>query len=275
MTPTETQPEQPASPTAEITPEPATGSMQIVVKSDGGAEIQAGCFVVNGPADAGPICDNDSSDADPAVGSILINGLPAGDYTVVQQSAADGYGPSAPVGATVTADETVAVDITNTQTAPELGSVRAVIQDSYGNAIGGGCVTIAGTEYCDNGPEDSDPANGVIVISGIIAGPYTVILSTPPDGYGDAAPVDVTVPANDVVEASFTVEPLPVETGGLQIGGHTRQEQSVGGHRDFLDTRECLHLADEILDVRANRWLAPGQSQLGEARLREETHQPD
>ena len=80
--------------------------------------------MVNGPADTGPICDDDSSDADPAVGSILINGLLEGNYTVVQQSAADGYGPAAPAAASVAVNETVTVDITNTAAAPELGSVR-------------------------------------------------------------------------------------------------------------------------------------------------------
>lgn len=219
-TATETEtatPTEEASPVPTQTEEPEVGAVSIVVTGDGGASIPAGCFTLTGPTDAGPVCDNDDSDGDDTDGTILVEGLPVGSYTVVQQSAADGYSPAGPAAAEVTANETVTVTISDTLAEPETGTIRATISDSDGNPLGGACVTVAGNEICDNSSDDNDPAPGVIEITGQAVGTYSVELSTAPDGYQAADPISVDVTANESVDAAFTLEAAPVETGGLQI----------------------------------------------------------
>jgi uncharacterized repeat protein (TIGR01451 family) len=47
----------------------------------------------------------------------------------------------------------------------------------------------------DNGAGDEDPTTGVVCVSGLAVGTYTVNETTPPSGYGDAGETDVSVDA--------------------------------------------------------------------------------
>jgi uncharacterized surface anchored protein len=210
-------PATPVAATATPTEEPAVGAIEINVTSVDSSEIGAGCFMLTGPVNAGPICDNDANDESDAIGQIVISGLPIGDYTVAQESAAEGFNPVGPSLATVTAGQTTIVDVLNETEPPATGTIRITIQDAESALLTGACVTIAGTEICDNFAGDENPADGVIELNGITVGTYVVENSAAPTGYLTAESQEATVTADSAAELTFTLQAAPVETGDLEI----------------------------------------------------------
>ena len=114
------------------------------------------------------VCDNDQSDQEPGEGIVEIGSLPAGDYTVHESKAPDGY--TAPVDQTATitnGGDVVELTFVNAQTPVATGTLRITSVDQDGNPVGGGCYQISTTEVCDNLNNDAENAPGVIVIEGI------------------------------------------------------------------------------------------------------------
>jgi hypothetical protein len=59
----------------------------------------------------------------------------------------------------------------------------------------GAVFSFDGSSVTDNGANDEDPMIGVVCVSGLEPGSYTVNETSPPDGYGDASQTDVVVEA--------------------------------------------------------------------------------
>src|SRR4029453_18461213 len=86
----------------------------------------------------------------------------------------------------------------------------------------GGAVSTAGAVFSYSGPSgnnlsvtdndtgDADSTVGVVCVSGLLTGDYTVNETTPPPGYGDASQTDLTA---TVVAGTNCTNNLPVGTG--------------------------------------------------------------
>lgn len=172
--------------TFEITPDPTPGS-------------DAPSLVVT---------DNDSSDADPADGVIVISPAEPGDYTVTETEPPPGYiEDEEPQD--VTLDEYGSATVTFANT---LGSISWSKTDAEnGEQIC--CATFEVSPnpligepadppltVVDNGEYDTDPADGMVTIEDVKTGTYTVTETVPPDGYelpDDSASDPVTVDADN------------------------------------------------------------------------------
>ncbi|MCC6703257.1 MAG: hypothetical protein IT334_00185 [Thermomicrobiales bacterium] len=207
----------PVPPTATPTEEPVVGAIEINVTSADSAEIEAGCFALTGPANAGPVCDGDANDESDVVGQVVLSELPEGDYTVAQTSAAEGFNPAGPSLANVVGDQTTVVEVANEAEPPATGSIVVTIQNQASELLGNACITVGGTETCDNFAGDNNPSTGVIELTDVTIGDYVVELSTPPAGYLPAEAQQSTVTADGVAEVTFTLEAAPVETGSMSI----------------------------------------------------------
>ena len=116
QTPTAT-PEPEATATPESTPEPVataeqpveTGMLSVVNLRPDGSPLGDGCFVLTDAASV-PVaeaCDNDASDFDSAPGVVAFGGIAAGQYTLTQTAAGEGFSPAAPVAVEHGVDATV------------------------------------------------------------------------------------------------------------------------------------------------------------------------
>jgi hypothetical protein len=69
---------------------PTTGTLQILATDESGQALPGTCFDLSG-VQAFHVCDDVEGDTDPNPGSMLIDRLPAGEYTVAQSQAPEGY----------------------------------------------------------------------------------------------------------------------------------------------------------------------------------------
>ena len=200
---------------------PDTGAVAVAVVDLDGGEIEAlpgACFGLTGAAEVAAVCDNEGGDADPAAGVVRLDGVPAGDYTLTQTRATDGFTAGADLPVTVVAGETSEVEVENAPTPPATGSLIAVVQTADGTPIGGSCVSLAGpeTQVCDNGLE-SDVELGRIRFDGLTPGLYTLTVTTPSAGYIAGDPITVEVVADDAIDVPLLVSEAPPETGGVSL----------------------------------------------------------
>ena len=63
----------------------------------------------------------------------------------------------------------------------------------------------ASGEVCDNQEGDDSPEQGVVLISNVPAGDYSVAMPNPPEGFDAAPPVDVTVADGELAAVELPV----------------------------------------------------------------------
>jgi hypothetical protein len=246
------------------TPEAETGSLLINKVDEEGNPLAGACFALSGAADAGPVCDNRDGDGDTADGTILINGLAEGEYTVTETTPPTGYAAAADQNVTIAAgDQPATVEFINRQTAPETGDVRISSTAQDGGPAGGGCYTVGATAVCDNGEGDADAAPGQVLVEGLIVGTYGVAETDPPNGFQQITETrSVDVPADGEATAEFVHEPVPPATGTVRfdlndpdgkpvVGGCiTISDNSNAGGTEYCDgTPEDQNPADGILEL--------------------------
>ena len=134
-----------------------TGMLSVVNLAPDGSPLGDGCFALTDAANVPvtEVCDNDASDFDSAPGVVAFGGIPAGQYTLTQTAAAEGFSPAAPVAVEHGVDATV-LEMVSQPATEETGTVELVAFDDNGNPIAGQCYTLAGvTEsfgpFCDDG----------------------------------------------------------------------------------------------------------------------------
>ena len=75
------------------------------------------------------VCDNDASDFDNAPG-VAFGAIPAGQYTLTQTAAAEGFNPAAPVAVEHGVDATV-LEMVNQPATEETGTVELAIRRQW------------------------------------------------------------------------------------------------------------------------------------------------
>ena len=185
-------PEAEATATLESTPEPVataeqpveTGMLSVASLGPDGSPLGDGCFVLTDAANVpvAEVCDNDASDFDSAPGVIAFGGIPAGQYTLTQTAAMEGFSPAAPVAVEHGVDDTV-VEMVSQPATEETGMVELVTFGDDGNPIAGECYTLVGvTEsfgpFCDNGEGDTSADPGVLTVERLPVGTYEAVLET-------------------------------------------------------------------------------------------------
>ena len=143
--------------------------------------------------------------------------MPAGDYTLTETQAPDGFSAAAPTSLTVSVNEDTKLTVVDEPVPPATGSLHIAAQDENGAALGGACFTIAGTEYCDNAADDSDNAGGSLQIAGLTVGTYTVDVTTTPAGFDTPKSQSVQIVADKSQDLLFTFNKSAPQTGGLQF----------------------------------------------------------
>jgi uncharacterized surface anchored protein len=193
QTPTATaEPELEATATPESTPEPVataeqpveTGMLSVVSLAPDGSPLGDGCFVLTDATNSpvAEVCDNDASDFDSAPGVVAFGGIAAGQYTLTQTAAAEGFSPAAPAPVEHGVDATV-VEVVSQPATEETGVVELVAFDAEDNPIAGQCYTLVGvTEsfgpFCDDGEGDTSTDAGVLTVQGLPVGTYEAVLET-------------------------------------------------------------------------------------------------
>jgi len=196
--------------TFEITPDPKTGTGSLTV-------------VDNGLNDELPLTD----------GVLLVTEcLVCIPVTVTETVPPPGYTVAPPQPAHVTtAGETVVLTFIDT---PEVGEILILKEDPAGNALVGATFEITpdpktGTgslTVVDNGLNDEDPADGVLLVTGcLVCIPVTVTETVPPPGYTVAPPQ----PAH-VTTAGETVVLTFIDTPELSCGTVCAAQTAPGEH---------------------------------------------
>jgi uncharacterized surface anchored protein len=190
-TPTAT-PELEATAAPPATPEPVataeqpveTGMLSVVNLTPDGGPLGDGCFTLTDAATVpvAEVCDNDASDFDSAPGVIAFGGIPAGQYTLTQTAAAEGFSPAAPAAVEHGADATV-LEMVSQPATEETGTVELATFDDSGNPIPDQCYSLAGVAgsfgpFCDDGEGDTSTDPGVLTVEGLPIGTYEAVLET-------------------------------------------------------------------------------------------------
>ncbi|MDF3040875.1 MAG: LPXTG-motif cell wall anchor domain protein, partial [Thermomicrobiales bacterium] len=131
------------------------------------------------------VCDNNASDFDSAPGVVAFGGIPAGQYTLTQTAAGEGFSPAAPVAVEHGVDATV-VEMVSQLVTEETGVVELVAFDADGNPIASQCYTLVGVAgsfgpFCDDGEGDTSADPGVLTVEELPIGTYEAVLETAVD----------------------------------------------------------------------------------------------
>jgi hypothetical protein len=201
------------------------GKIKIVKVDEAGniIELPGASFTVDpNPYDGGTlfVVDNVSpEDADTALGVILLEHIPiCVDYTVTEVEAPGDYERD-PDPQTKHVDSSAIFTFTFVNTKEELGRLEILKQDESGNALAGAEFLITpdpqtaadSMVLVDNGLNDENPADGVLLVTGCIIGTVCEVKETKaPDGYDPAPAKTVTISAT----VTLTFVNTPKEEGG-------------------------------------------------------------
>jgi hypothetical protein len=185
--------------------------LSVINSTPDGSPLGDGCFALTDVATAPvvEVCDNDAGDFDNGPGVIAFGGIPAGQYTLTQTGAAEGFSPAAPVAVEHGLDDTV-VEMVSQPVTEETGVVELAAFDDGGNPVAGQCYTLAGVNesfgpFCDNGEGDTSGDPGVLTVEQLPVGTYEAVLETVAE---DA----------DVEQARQANRPAPSSTSGPSSG---------------------------------------------------------
>lgn len=150
------------------------------------------------------VVDNGENDADPVAGSLKVEGLTWGSYTLVETKAPAGYelgdesGRTFSISAESGADE--ALQLGALQNQRMVGSIAwRKVDAKTSRPLAGSAWLIKGPDgfsmtVVDNGENDADPAEGALKVVGLEWGSYSLTETKAPDGYK----LDATERAFDV-----------------------------------------------------------------------------
>ncbi|MCC6313552.1 MAG: hypothetical protein IT337_06030, partial [Thermomicrobiales bacterium] len=228
----------PPTPEATPTPPPAAPGVLVItaVGEDGNPiGLPGACYTLAGGPLLAPVCDNGVDDTDPAIGTVRIEGVPAGTYTVSQTRAPEGYLIAAPVKIAVVSQEEAAATVTNQPIPAPTGSLTIAVVGPGDTALGGACFRLTdaddavAAEGCDNGPTDTNPAPGAIGFAGLPAGSYIVSQTGAQDGFQTAEPQAIDIRGDDESTLRVVNQPLEPETSSVTLVAQDEAGQPVTG----------------------------------------------
>lgn len=187
---------------------PIPGSVTWTKTDADGKALSGSEWTLSSAAGDVAVIDNGENDADPANGAFKVTGLAWGEYTLTETKA--------PVGFELSTDsKTVTITATelnlgfgaiiNVPESPKSGMLRWNKVDPDGAALLGSEWEVTGpggdtAVVVDNGENDRDPADGALMITGLIWGEYTIVETKAPEGYVlDATPHTVTLASSAAV----------------------------------------------------------------------------
>ncbi|MGC5615667.1 ExeM/NucH family extracellular endonuclease [Georgenia sp. Z1491] len=162
-------------------------------------------------------------DEDSAFGSIVVNGLPAGDYTVTNQSpGSSGYRAPEPISVTITGEEQSLEPFVMLGN----GSTSVFAYDEDGELVPG--VTYRFTsaegetfEIADGSEQDTSDVEGRVSVGGLELVDWTIELVEVPDGFELDEEASLTVPLSPGtphrMAGSFTLAAAPVVPGPVSF----------------------------------------------------------
>ncbi|HEU5433003.1 MAG TPA: SpaA isopeptide-forming pilin-related protein, partial [Thermomicrobiales bacterium] len=194
-----------------VAPLPApTGSLVVSNIGPDGSLIGGGCFSVLDDSGnvAAQACDNDRNDRDNRAGVVGFANLDAGQYTVRQTRAPQGFDPAPDQNVRVAGDAEQDVTMQSAATTPETGVAELQAFDEFGQPIPGQCFVLnhAGQQqgpYCAND-------QGVVTVNDLPVGVYEAVAQNTVEA---ATGAPVATPATSTAQAqpaiadrrSFTV----------------------------------------------------------------------
>ena len=108
-----------------------------------------------------------------------------------------------------------------------LGRIGLYTTNTNGDPLGGACYSLNGGEpICDNGPQDGDSDDGVMRLTGLTPGDYTISQTTVPDGYQQAPDQTITVNPGARTRVDFVNE---LALGTLSVSVTDDQGNPVPG----------------------------------------------
>ncbi|MFC1969666.1 collagen binding domain-containing protein, partial [Chloroflexota bacterium] len=198
---------------------PCEGEIEIFKEDEATGELLGGaCFnITPDPTSADltgtlEVCDNDSNDADATNGTIRVENVTCGNYTITESSAPLGYViATGSQNVTVVHNSTENVTFNNTPCEGEI-EIKKFGEDT-GELLGGACFNITpdptsadltGTlEVCDNDGNDADATNGTIKLENVPCGNYNITETKAPPGYVISSTKSVTVVYNEIAGTEF------------------------------------------------------------------------
>ena len=203
------------------------GRLVILVADEAGNPLGQSCFDLDGPLQLADVCDRQDD------GRLNVPDLPAGEYTVTQTQAAEGFTPAAETEVTVPEDATVELPLVNLpagadqgQAAPvDAGQVEVTLRTDDGTAVPDACVALddgsTALSVCDDTEQDEDGEPGRVTLAGIAPGDYTLSVDAP-EGFTAPGATPIQVVAGEtarfeIVLTSTAVEEPVAQTGRLSI----------------------------------------------------------
>jgi len=226
---------------------PKTGGLQFDLRDKNGQAVDGACIQLTSDATNynQQFCDNGNGDTDPAVGKLVVTGLPVGVYSATQanpptaQSGRLNALAPAPLAnadtktVTVQANVIIIIIIIIIVEPPSVGNLQIVKRASDSNLLqGGACFKIDGpggvNEVCDNDSSDGSATSGIIRFNDLPLGVYAVTETTAPAGYQISPSQSVTIVAgtNSVL---FKDIPVVNTKGGLIVSKTDNQAVVLKG----------------------------------------------
>ncbi|HSH21771.1 MAG TPA: SpaA isopeptide-forming pilin-related protein, partial [Candidatus Caenarcaniphilales bacterium] len=263
--------------------QPATGNLALTIRSTGDATdlLPGVCVRISGGGQVVEYCDGGTGDADTqANGVIRLEGLATVEHNVelTDESAGqiEGFEDAESLNVLIEANETVedTLDVT-VDFEPTTGVVEIVSRDATSQElIAGACYELRSDAdpiiLCDDGENDEDGTDGVILRSGVPGGRYLLVQTTTPATYETAANVPnvvVSPPDTRTVIVELKQEEQPgtlvvekVDTNGELLAGacfEVRQgntlvaDQCEGADGDGVFTFELMAGDYRLRETRA------------------------
>ncbi len=211
------------------------GRLIILVDDESGAPLPETCFDLRGPVELTDVCDRQGD------GQLNVPDLPAGEYTVIQTQAPEGFTPAPETSIIVPEDDTIELPLINRQSGTEdeqdqnqdqeqvepvtpadEGRVVVTVEDESGTPLPGACVSLDDDEatisLCDDESGDVSGEPGQIEIGALPPGEYSLSV-TPPDGFDAPQPTRIQVPADQAARVEIVLSQVAVEpeNGSLVI----------------------------------------------------------
>jgi Tol biopolymer transport system component len=227
--------------TVTVTATGQTGGIIITKRDPNKKPVAGSCFALLDKKEKqiAAACDQGDGDVDPNPGTIQINGIPPGPYTLRETLVPVGYlaAPDQVVG--IIGGKSFAQEVID-QIDTSTGTILINKVDAAGTPLAGACFDVLSEATpvavaCDGGQGDADPEAGQIRIE-VAPGSYT-IAETPPAGYAAAAPATVTVAAGQFSNLEVTNQAATAtssagtetQTGTLTIHVQDPGKQPLGG----------------------------------------------